>query len=115
MSNRNHAAHAYVEGSYVMPRRNGKKTRETKTIEEILKEHFPGYPKDYPPLAFRFSPESIRVRLVHDSFRGKTLSDRDDLVTPVIRKLPPKTQADITMLLLFSPNEVDKPIVNLDF
>jgi hypothetical protein len=98
-----------------MSRRNGKKTKETKNIEAILKEHFPGYPQDYPPLAYRFSPASIRVRLVHDSFRGKTLSVREDMVLPVIRKLPPKTQADITNLLLFSPNEVDKPIVNLQF
>jgi hypothetical protein len=96
-------------------RRNGKKTRETKNIESVLKEHFPDYPKKYPPLAYRFSPASIRVRLVHDSFQGKDLSDRDDIVLPVIRKLPQKTQADITMLLLFSPTEVNTPIINLKF
>jgi len=96
-------------------RRNGKKTKETRTIESLLKEHFPDYPKKYPPLACRYSPYSIRVRLVHDAFRGKGLADRDDLVLPIIRKLPEKTQADITMLLLFSPDEVNIPIIELDF
>jgi len=98
-----------------MSRRNGKKAKETKIIESLLKEHFPNYPKKYPPLACRFTPNSIRVRLVHDSFRGKGLADRDDIVLPIIGKLPEKTQADITMLLLFSPDEVNVPIVNLDF
>jgi len=93
-----------------MPSRNGKMTRETKLVERVLRENFPDYPKDYPPIAYRYNPSSIRVRLVHKSFKGKSLSERDDMVLPVIETLPEKIQADIYILLLLSPDEAKRSV-----
>ncbi|SRR5713101_240784 len=98
-----------------MVNRNGRKTRETGMIEKVLKDHFPDYPKDFPPAAYRYNPASIRVRLIHKSFKGKSLSEREDMVLPVIRTLPEKTQADIMVLLLLSPSEVDRSAGNVKF
>ncbi|HEV2946099.1 MAG TPA: hypothetical protein VGX70_01910 [Gemmataceae bacterium] len=95
-----------------MLHRNGKQTKETDRIEAILKESFPDYPKKYPPMAYRYNPASIRVRLVHKSFRRKSLADREDMVQPIIESLPGKTQRDIMLLLLLSPEEAKRSGIN---
>ncbi len=92
-----------------------KKTPETDRIEELLRQHFPHYPPDHPPAAYRYNPASIRVRVVDESFRGKSLPDREDLVLPVLRTLPEETQDDITILLLLAPEEIGRSFMNLEF
>jgi stress-induced morphogen len=95
--------------------RNGRITRETKNIEKLLKQHFPDHPKDYPPIAYRYNPVSIRVRLVHKSFDGKSLWDRDQMVLPIIETLPEKTQADLILMLLLSPSEARRRVGYQEF
>ncbi len=92
-----------------------KKTRETKAIEALLRKHFPGWPENYPPEVYRYSTYSIRVRLVHKCFEGKDRGDREDMVMPLLRTLPEETQADISILLLLAPNEVNRSIMNMEF
>jgi stress-induced morphogen len=98
-----------------MNKRSRKRTAETRRIEELLKEHFPNYPSQYPPVAYRYNSVSIRVRLVHDLFKGKSLAEREDMILPLIRQLPEKIQADITILLLLTPKEVQTSMMNLEF
>jgi hypothetical protein len=43
-----------------------KRTAETRKIEQILKDHFHDYPPDYPPMAYRYNPASIRIRVVSE-------------------------------------------------
>lgn len=94
---------------------SAKKTRETKAIETLLKENFTGYPRDVPPEAYRYNSASIRVRLVHKSFKGKSRAEREDLVLPLIHSLPEETQADIMILLLLAPDELDRSLMNMEF
>jgi stress-induced morphogen len=92
-----------------------KRTPETKRIEELLKERFPSYPKKYPPIAYRYNPYSIRVRLVDKQFKGMSLSERYRLVEPLIECLPEETQEDITILLILAPDELNRSAMNLEF
>jgi stress-induced morphogen len=92
-----------------------KRTKETKGIERILREHFPDHPPEYPPMAYRCNPASIRVRVVTDRFEGKSRGEREDLVLPYIHQLPEDTQADIMILLLLTPNEINESLMNLEF
>lgn len=92
-----------------------KKTKETRAIEALLKEKFPGYSEEFPPEAYRHNSVSIRVRLVHDEFRDTTRSAREQRVLPIIRTLAEETQQDITVLLLLAPNEVESSMMNVEF
>jgi len=89
-----------------------RKTRETCMIEQVLGKNFPDCPPEFPPRAYRYKPRSIRVRVVNERFKGRSLGEREELVLPVIHSLPEKTQADITLLLLFTPDEAKRSIAN---
>jgi hypothetical protein len=92
-----------------------KRTKETRMIEEFLKEYFPDYPSDYPPTAYRADSNFIHIRIVDRSFKGVPWMDRYDMVLPAIHLLPEKTQRDIVLFVLFSPDEVEKSGLNHEF
>jgi stress-induced morphogen len=91
------------------------RTRETKQIEKLLLEHFPDHPPEYPPTAYRYNPASLRVRVVSDRFKGKLRSEREEMVLPLIHQLPEDTQADIMILLLLAPDELESSLMNVEF
>jgi stress-induced morphogen len=91
------------------------RTDETRSVEELLRQHFPGYPPDYAPAAYRYNLASIRVRVVDPAFRGKSRVEREDMVYPILEQLPDATQDDITILLLFTPEQADNALMNMEF
>ena len=92
-----------------------KQTPETQKIEKLLKKLFPNHPEDFPPTAYRYNSASIRVRVVDESFKGKSRSEREKVVLPALRTLTEKTQSDITVLLLLAPDETDRSMMNFEF
>ncbi len=86
-----------------------KKTDETRQIEMELRRHFPNTE------AYRFNSASIRIRIIADCFKEKSNPDREDLVNPLLAKLPKRIQADITVLLLLAPDETKTSLMNLEF
>lgn len=91
-------------------------TNETRRIEELLQEHFPDHPDRYPPMAYRYNPASIRVRVVSDRFTGLDRVERSELVYPLLQKnLPEETWQDIMVILLLAPDEVDDSPTNFEF
>jgi stress-induced morphogen len=91
-----------------------KTTKETKAIERLIDAKFPNNSKDL-PRAYRYSPVSIRVRIVDEGFRGKNRSEREKMVLPLIRSLPDETQQDLTILLLLAPDEVEESLMNREY
>lgn len=85
------------------------KTPETRRIEKILRSSFPHAE------AYRFNWASIRIRIVDERFDNMSRIDREELVLPLIRKLPEKTRRDITMLVLLAPGEESGSLLNLEF
>ena len=79
---------------------NKRVTRETKLIERVLAEGGFAHAE-----AYRYNSACIRIRVVDPAFRDKSIVEREDLVYPLVEKLPEDTQADITFLLLITPEE----------
>ena len=92
-----------------------KKTKETRSVESLLKKHFPSFPRDYPPTAYRDDLNWIHVRIVDCSFEKIPRMERCDVVNPILRLLPEKTQLDIVHLYLFAPGEVKGSGLNAEF
>ena len=92
-----------------------KATPETERIVELLKPAYPNHPEGYAPAAYRYNPASIRVRVVDDAFRGKSLPRREEMVLPLLEQLPEETLSDVMILLLLAPEEVDESLMNLEF
>jgi stress-induced morphogen len=85
------------------------KTEQTENIVKLLQPVFPGVE------AYRYNPASIRVRIVDERFRGLSRPERDDMVEPYLRQLPEETLEDLVILLLLSPDEIPRSMMNVEF
>jgi hypothetical protein len=100
-----------------VPRWKRMQTDETRMVERALRDAgFNGAD------AYRYNSASIRVRVIDERFEGLKPEKRDELVEPILDKLPEQTQADIITLLTFAPSELQpKPtfsreyLMNLEF
>lgn len=86
-----------------------RETPETRKIVRLLIKHFADV------TAYRYNSASIRIRVIDSKFEGLTRSEREELVMPLLEKLPEETQADITILLLLAPNEAKESMMNVEF
>ena len=55
--------------------------------------------------AYRYNPASIRIRIIDPDFKGMDRVQRDDLVSAILDTLPEDVRAEITVLLLLTPQE----------
>lgn len=91
--------------------RKKRKTQETRQIESLLNEALP----DADIEAYRYNSACIRLRVISEEFEGKTRVQRERKILPLLRKLPDDTRAELTMLLLLTPNEAEKSSINAEF
>jgi stress-induced morphogen len=99
-----------------MKKIGARQTAETRRIERLLAKHFPDHPPEFSPVAYRYNPASIRVRVVSQSFAGKDRVERSEMVFPLLKNgLPEETWQDIMIILLLAPEEVEDSIANLEF
>ncbi len=92
-----------------MPVPTDLKTPESASIEQALGRAFEDVS------SYRYNSASIRVRVIDERFRGKSPSEREALVAPLLEALPESIQDDITILLLLAPGELDRSLANLEF
>ena len=85
-----------------MPSWETKRTVETRSVEDLLKQHFEKAD------AYRYNAASIRVRVVDSRFEGMSREKRDAMVEQYLDSLPLETQRDIVTLLTFSPQELNQ-------
>jgi stress-induced morphogen len=90
-----------------------KRTQETRSIENELRKQFPKSD------AYRFNSASIRVRIIDNAFHGKTESERERMIDPILEQLPEETQADIMLVLTLTEEEATSfnrhYLTNLEF
>ena len=91
-----------------------KRTAETRRIEDLFRDnHFPRTD------AYRFNSASIRVRVIDPQFAGKSIPEREELLSSVLEQIPEETRSDILFLLTLAPEEVGSfnrhALMNLEF
>ena len=90
-------------------------TPDSRRVEELLRTEFPDVK------AYQYNSASIRVRVTDPRFEGKTASERDAMVSPILAQLPEELERDILMLLMVTPKERQpdylnpRSLVNLEF
>lgn len=99
-----------------MPR-NAKKPRPRLSIDElnaVLKEYRAAHPAASTEV-YRYSPVSLRVRVVDPGFKGMNKPERSRQVWPLLRTLPDDVLSELSMVVLVSPDEVETSIASRDF
>ena len=64
---------------------------------------------------FRFSPTSVRMRIIDPDFRGKSRSERHKTLWAILYPLDEDVLGELTMLLLLTPEERATSTLNRDF
>src|SRR5438094_1085453 len=59
---------------------------------------------------YRYSPVSVRARIIDPDFRGKSRSERHKTVWPLLDPLNEDVLGDLTMLRLLAPAERDTSV-----
>jgi stress-induced morphogen len=86
----------------------------TERIRDAVRSYTDAHPSAE-ALVYRYSPVSVRVRVVDPGFRGKSRSERHNQIWPLLHPLDEDTLGDLTMLLLITPEERETSIADRDF
>ena len=58
---------------------------------------------------------AIHIRVIDPDFRGVRRVEREDRFWPLLHQLPYETLADISILLLLTPEEATRSMANMEF
>jgi hypothetical protein len=87
-------------------------------VVEQIKEALARYEKEHPKSKaslYRQNSASVRVRIVDPEFAPMPRADRHERAWQYLSGLSEGTQADISMLVLISPNEMKQSFANFEF
>jgi len=84
---------------------------ETRAVVSLLKKAFPHAKVD----AYRYSPVSIRLRVIDSRFRKMKGFDRIDVVSDVLESLPKVTRSHIMDIVPITPDEHRDKVWSLDY
>lgn len=65
--------------------------------------------------AYRQNSVSVRVRILNPEFAGWSRSQREEDVWAILNDLPEETLAEISLLLLLTPEEAKNSLASLEF
>lgn len=65
--------------------------------------------------AYRQNSVSVRVRIKDPDFAGKTRVQREEEVWPAFDALPEDVAADLSLLLLLTPEEAETSFASMEF
>ncbi|SRR5216683_1829656 len=98
-----------------MARRSRKSDPGVQRILETLRSEYGTKHARAKIEAYRYNPASIRVRIVDPDFRNQGILEREAVVDHILRTLPEDIQADITILLLLTPEESKASFGSMEF
>jgi hypothetical protein len=85
-----------------------------KQIVEALKKYNAAHPRAN-IVVYRHSSVSVRIRVISSEFKGTRWAEREDDLWPILRELPEEVMAEISLLLMFTPQEAKKSFANMEF
>jgi stress-induced morphogen len=91
---------------------------KTDAIINEIKKVLSSYEKDHPGATidlYRQNTASVRVRIIDSDFGGMSKRERNDLIWKYLEPASEDSQSDISMLVLLTPDEVNKSVANLEF
>ena len=65
--------------------------------------------------AYRQNSVSVRIRIKNSEFQGKSRAQREEEVWAVLNKLPEEAIAEISLLLLLTPQEAKNSFASFEF
>jgi stress-induced morphogen len=65
--------------------------------------------------AYRQNSVSVRIRILNPEFAGKSRAQREEEVWAVLNELPEEAVAEISLLLLLTPEEAARSFANSEF
>ena len=92
----------------------GPKDEGVEAIASALEAYALDHPRAEITL-YRYSPLSVRIRIVDPAFAAMRRVERNDLVWDRLDQLSEEEQADVNMVLLLAPDEVETSPGNLEF
>ena len=98
-----------------MARANGKPDPYCEQIVQLLEREYGAAHPAAEASAYRYNSASVRVRIIDPDFAGKDTAERDDMVWPILEKLPDPVLEDISVVLLIPPEERDSLGLSLEF
>lgn len=96
---------------------NTKNSETDSQIQQILDVLEP-YTGDHPSAQIAVRPQnpvSIRIRVIDPDFAGLDRADREPSFWNLLKTLPDEVFANITMLLLLTPDEAKTSLANQEF
>ena len=86
----------------------------TEAIADALRPYVAAHPAAEVDV-YRYSPVSVRARVIDPDFKGKSRSERHKAVWPLLYPLDEDNLSELTILLLLPPEEKDSSVANQDF
>ena len=83
-------------------------------IVQALKKYNAAHPRAKIDV-YRHSSVSVRIRVVSSEFKGMGWAEREDDLWPILEELPEEVMAEISLLLMFTPDEAKKSFANMEF
>jgi hypothetical protein len=65
--------------------------------------------------AYRQNAVSVRIRVLNAEFAGRSRAQREEEIWPFLNKLPEETLAEISLLLLLTPDEAKSSFASSEF
>jgi hypothetical protein len=93
------------------------RSKDDSVLKQIVKE-LSAYQAAHPRAeieVYRQNSVSVRVRIINPEFRKKSRAEREEEVWAVLNRLPEEAAAEISLLLLLTPDEVKNSLANLEF
>jgi hypothetical protein len=94
--------------------RSAKPDAEVSQVLDVLSSYEQAHPRAMIE-GRRQNPVAIRVRIIDPDFEGIDLVDREDEIWPLLQKLPEEVFANLTMLLLLTPEESTHSFASMEF
>ncbi len=83
-------------------------------IVKVLREYDAAHPHAEIE-AYRQNSVSVRVRILNPEFAGRSRAQREEEVWAVLNKLPEEAVAEISLLLLLTPDETKNSLASWEF
>jgi stress-induced morphogen len=92
----------------------GKSDRCLQSVAEAL-AHYEERHANADIVVYRQNSVSVRIRIVDPDFDGINKAERHDIVWDFVKDLPEDQQSEISLLLLLTPDEVERSFANDEF